>query len=297
MNLKTTNYVLLILISILWGSQFLWNDIALRSTTPLFVATARCCIGALTLSVILFFLKEPFSSRTNKKQTLTLFFIAFFEATLPFFLIVWGQQRVSSCLTAIYIGTIPIFTALFVLLFAKNEHLHRGNVTSILLGFMGLLVLFAPDLLLEVEIKTDFLGQLAILGGACSFAFSLTMIKKLNSKMPVRTARNILGWASLQLIAISAILQPPSLTSFQTSTVIALLTLGIFCAGIVFALYVCLIQRAGATFASFTNYLVPSVGLAIGIIFLNESVLWNQVLALFLIIIALLANEKIKSKN
>lgn len=58
------------------------------------------------------------------------------------------------------------------------------------------------------------------------------------------------------------------------------------CGGIVYVMYVMLIVRAGATFTSLNNYLVPVIGTMIGIGFLGGKLTWGAATALVLIIIA-----------
>ncbi|MNZ43574.1 EamA-like transporter family protein [compost metagenome] len=66
--------------------------------------------------------------------------IAFFEAVIPFFLIGWGQQRVSSSMASIIMGAVPIFTLLILFLF-KVSRLRLMHFISIGVGFVGILLI------------------------------------------------------------------------------------------------------------------------------------------------------------
>ena len=81
-------YVLLILIALIWGSQFLLNDLALEVFTPQAVSWLRATIGFLTLSGFLFILPEAHDNPLSKiSYCRQIFMIRFFEATLPYFLV------------------------------------------------------------------------------------------------------------------------------------------------------------------------------------------------------------------
>ena len=48
--------------------------------------------------------------------------------------------------------------------------------------------------------------------------------------------------------------------------------LGVICSGLVYVMYVLLIKKAGASFCSLSNYLVPLFGTIFGVMFMNESI-------------------------
>ena len=94
------DYVLLVGIGLIWGSQFVFNELAIRAFPPLTVAAGRILIGFFTLSIIVLLLpKGPLTvpkSGTRQPSWSLYCAIALAEAILPCFLIPWGQQRVDS---------------------------------------------------------------------------------------------------------------------------------------------------------------------------------------------------------
>ncbi|MGX9080198.1 EamA family transporter, partial [Klebsiella pneumoniae] len=71
----------------------------------------------------------------------------------------------------------------------------------------------------------------------------------------------------------------------------AVVMLGIFCTGLVYFLYMALIQKAGPTFASFSNYLVPLFGVMLGAMFLGEQIQSTTGVALALILGSVALNQ------
>ncbi|WP_249662443.1 EamA family transporter, partial [Lysinibacillus fusiformis] len=69
------------------------------------------------------------------------------------------------------------------------------------------------------------------------------------------------------------ILDQPLRLSINGIQVVSIVILGIFHAGIVYMLYNLLIKSEGALLASFSNYIVPVVGVLLGYLILKEMLL------------------------
>lgn len=300
--MKLINYLFLLSIGVIWGANFLFNELAIQSIPPTSVATARASIGVITLTVILQFTNSRtklFESKLSNAQVFNLwkqlFLIAFFEATLPFFLLAWGQQHVDSSQAAILMGTIPIITTILAKLLIPGTVLKLGNLISIFLGFVGIVVLFGP--VSSLRILSNITGKLAILIAAFSFSLALILIKKLSNSSPIRSARNLLLCASIQLIPISLLLDHPWLLRPSVNSLVSLLLLGSMCGGIAYMLYFVLIEQKGPIFASFSNYLVTIFGTLLGTIFLHEVVNLSTIAALLIIIMATVMNGLEKQED
>ena len=297
--MKLINYLFLLSIGVIWGANFLFNELAIQSIPPTSVATARASIGVIVLTVILQFTnkqKKLFESKLSNTQVFhlwkKLFFIAFFEATLPFFLLAWGQQHVDSGQAAILMGTIPIITTILTKLLIPGTVLNLGNLISVFLGFVGIVVLVGP--VSSLSILSNITGKLAILTAAFSFSLALILIKKLSDSSPIRSARNLLLCASIQLIPISLLVDHPWLLRPSLNSLLSVLLLGSLCGGIAYMLYFVLIEQKGPTFTSFSNYLVPIFGTLFGTIFLHEAINLSTIAALLIIIMATVMNGLVK---
>lgn len=288
------NYLLLAGLALIWGGQFIFTEIAVTTIPPLTIAASRILIGAITLSLLSFCFPSKKNLLTDKNcfKSLykTYFIISLFEAVLPFFLVAYGQQHVDSGIAAILMGTIPLFTLFFVATFIPGTKWRLPAVGSVIVGFIGIIILVGPNI--SKGWNATIGGQLAILGAAISFSLSLILLKKLPSSIPALiSVRNIMLTASIPMVILSVILDRPWTLTFTLATGGSIFVLGIFCAGIVYLMYMVLILRAGPNFAALSNYLVPPVGVAIGIIFMNEILQWHQLIALLIILMALIINQ------
>ncbi|MBX9741937.1 MAG: DMT family transporter [Chthoniobacterales bacterium] len=297
------NYLLLLGIGLIWGSQYFLNKIALESFSNWIITAARVTIGSIVLTLLLTakFEKSPYSvSQGSSWWCLPDFIlIGFFEATLPCLLIAWAQKQVPSSITAILIGTVPLFATVLEALFIKTHPFSGKKAFAILLGFLGVIALVGPGLLQtsstliqSLTLSLPLLPVAALLFSALSFAISVSLIKaRLSHKLPpLHAARGILVGATITAVPLLLLLAKPwRMTSFSFSPAAlwALILLGIFGGGIVYTFYVKLINRAGPSFASTANYLALPIGAFIGIAFAQEPLTLNVIASSLLILIAL----------
>ena len=286
-------YVLLILIALIWGSQFLLNDLALEVFTPQAVSWLRATIGFLTLSGFLLILPEAHDNPVSKiSYWRQIIMIGFFEATLPFFLVAWGQQHVNSAIAAILMSLVAIFTLILVVLFVRSEPVTRGKFIGIALGFAGVVVLLWPQVS-QSQQGNSLLGSAAILTAALSFSISLVLIRTLPEMgTPIKIARDILLCGAIELGALLLLLgQPLTHHPIESNAVLAMVAQGAFAGGLVYVLYVRLVGLAGATFAGFVNYLVPLVGVFLGVVFLQNKLSASAYASLLILALAVFASE------
>ncbi|WP_046004817.1 DMT family transporter [Pseudoalteromonas rubra] len=246
--------MMLIACGLLWGSQYTFNAVALESIPALWIAALRSGIGALVLIVACYFLglkREPGHWRL-------LFVIGLLEATLPFLLVAWGQQTTAAAHAAVITGMNPLLTILLAPLLLKDSEFSVKGVVCGLIGFAGLLYLFLPQL--QTQSTSQFVGAAAIFIAALSFALSLILVRKLAHLHPVVVARDVIAISAVQLLPLAVLFSPLDVAQIKLDAVLASGYLGVFCGGVVYILFMQLIMSKGPAFASFSNYLVPTVG-------------------------------------
>jgi drug/metabolite transporter (DMT)-like permease len=293
----TRDYVLLAGIGLAWGSQFLFNEFAIESISPLTTATGRICIGIATLSLVLWAwpsLRRLSSGASFEQPWGQYFLIGVFEAILPCFLLPWGQERVDSSLAAILFATIPIFTLALAPMLVQSEHWSLPAVLSVFVGFAGVVVSVGPHV--KGELWGNAAGALAVLGAALSFAFSLILMRRLPDVPPVLAMRNIFLTAAPILIVLVSVLERPWQRSSTPRSWAALVALGIICGAAAYVMNIQLVRRRGPVFAALSNYIVTLVGVFLGAIVLRESLQWTGYLGLALILVALAVTQIPHSK-
>ncbi|WP_116964049.1 DMT family transporter [Fastidiosibacter lacustris] len=278
------NYLLLFFIGLIWGAQFVLIDFSLSIYTPEQLALFRTLYAALFLIVFCVLTKRKRHTR-SMIVWLKVIVIGVLEIVIPFTLVMWGQQFVSGSMASILMGTIPFFTIILILL-TGIERATATKFIAMMVGFIGLIVLFIPDLI-KYGMSLAILPELAILVGALSFASALIIIRSLSHEDSFLLSRDAFFIGTIIMFAINLGNGSLNQLSFSFYPFIASLLLGIFCSGIVYVLYVSLIKRAGVGFCSLSNYLVPLFGSILGVIIMNDHITLNMILACVLILLSI----------
>ena len=261
-------YLSLVLI---WGCSFMFNELALRSFSAIAVAFGRISLGALTLVIVLLVLRQPV--RLERSQLLDLVVVAAILTALPFALIAFAQTRVTSILAGLLNATTPLWVAIFVALLIPAERATRQQGVGLLLGFAGIGVLLG---VWNVD-SLDAVGVLAMLGATACYGFGTAWMRW-------RLTDSSLSGASLstvQLVIATALLLPVlplggAPTDVKLESVLALVGLGVFGAGLAYVLFWRVVRTAGPTIAATVTYLIPLVSTTLGIVVLGEELTWNQ---------------------
>ncbi|CAG9298412.1 DMT family transporter [Celerinatantimonas diazotrophica] len=278
-------YLYLTLIGLLWGAQFVFMRQAVAEISDVWVAAGRAITGALTLWILC----AVFRFKSKARFWPIYLLIALVDATLPFLLLAWAQKQVDSSVSAVIMGMIPLLTLLFAPIVIA-ERLRPIALVSVLLGFAGIWVLFAPQLQGAGNSLTRFWPLLAILASAGCYALGMLLVKRFARESPLLVARNILSCAAIELVVV-ALIKAPAIASPSTHSLVSLLMLGVLSTGFGYFVFMALIALSGPTFASMSNYLVPVIGFLLGGWLLNERPPHTTAWALLLILLAIALNQ------
>ncbi|CAM5276642.1 DMT family transporter [Streptomyces narbonensis] len=250
----------------MWGSTFLWIELALRALSPLQVTVARCLLGAGTLLVLCLVTRRHLPR--GRAVWGHVFVAAFWCNALPFALFSLGQRTVGSGLAGVLNATTPLWSLLLGLALGTERGLRPVRAGGLLLGFAGVVVIFAPW---QGAGQAGW-GALAIVAAAASYAVGFAYM----GRHLVGRGHATLSLSAAQLLAATALTglslplggRPPA--HIAPAGLIAVVVLGIFATGITFHLTYRIIAAEGATNAATVGYLLPVVSLVLGFVVLDE---------------------------
>lgn len=278
----------LVLLAFVWGWSFLFIKVSVEGMTPTAVAAGRIALGALALHGYLRFkgMSLP-RSRTFWRHAAV---STVFANILPFTMLAWGEERITSALTAVLNASTPLFTALAGFLYLRNR-LGKIEVIGLFVGIAGVAVaagVGGSDLA-----ESSVTGSLAaILAGAC-YGFALTYAARHQLGVPAEIA------AAGQLTAGTVMLMPVAIaTSFtngidlEPHRVLAIVLLGAVGTGFAYILYYRSVAALGPTTTSLVTYLVPVFAVALGIIVLDEHFHVRMLLGGMMIVMGILLVQR-----
>jgi drug/metabolite transporter (DMT)-like permease len=277
-------WALLAALVALWGSPFVLIHLALQAFPPLALTAGRLLIGGGVLALFVLFMRRrlPLDWRAWR------FFaaMAVIGNALPFFLIAWGQREIPSGLAGIFMAaTAPVVLVLAHFL-VPGERLTPRRSGGFLLGLAGVVLLTGPEALDAIAAGVDGLAaRLAVLGGTLCYAVAIILARRGPHLEPLVTSACVLLLGGVLCAALLPWLPGPALPpGLPGGPVLALLALGVLSTGLAAVIYFRLVARAGASFLSLTNYLVPPWAVVAGALLLGERLPLRAFVALGLIL-------------
>jgi drug/metabolite transporter (DMT)-like permease len=264
--------------SLIWGIPYLLIRIAVRhGVTPGALAFGRVALGAVILLALAW---RAGSLRTLRGHWGVMLAYAVSEIVIPFSLIAFGEERVSSSLTAILISTVPLFAAVIAVRFNRSERPTPVRVVGLVAGFGGVVALVGIDV---AGSSSELVGAAAILVGALGYAVGATLVKlRLTALDPRATMGASLAIAAV-LLAPYAALDPPRAVP-GAGALACVVVLGVVCTALAFVVYTVLIGEAGTTRATVITYINPVVAVALGVSLLGEQLGPGAIAGLLLIL-------------
>lgn len=282
------DYGLLVVVGLMWGSQFSLNEVAIESFGPLTIGAGRLVFGVIALTLLMH--AFPAGSEQNPTEPLRhpwglYALIAIVEAVIPLVFIPWGQRTADSTVAAIILAMVPIIVLVLAPLFSREDRWTVPAMISVAVGFAGILVLLLPSV--EGNVVGNLLGELLILVAAICYALGMIFMRRVPHISPFLVMRNIFALGAVPVVLLALVIEQPWTRPVSGDSVFALIALGVICGGISYGLFLYLIMRAGPTFSSLVGYLVTLFGVLIGIVFMRDPFGTNDAIAVVMIAAAL----------
>ena len=258
----------------LWGTSFMFTAISVETVDPASVVFYRLALGALILSLVVYARGD--SLPLDWRAWAGFLIMAIAGNALPFFLITWGQQSIDSGVAGMIMAIMPLLTMVFAHYLVEGETLNRYKLIGFTLGITGVILLLGP--VLEGGGR-EFWSGLAIFTAATCYAVNTILIKRLPRFSPMVGACGVLIMASLIMFPAWLIVRPEN-NSISQISMFSVIWLGIGPTGIATIILFAVIERAGPTFLSTINYLIPVVAFLCGAWLLSEPVTWVHFVAL-----------------
>lgn len=249
-----------------WGASYMFIKIALddgvRAPSLVFL---RVLFGALIL-VPLAVHRGGFRGIRRRRGWAVA--VGMTQVALPFLLISYGERWIPSSLAGILVSSTAIFVVALTPWLAHGDVLRGWGVAGLVLGIVGIGLLFGVDL---GDDPNAVLGGLMILLASILYAFaSLWVRTKLSGIAPIGVAASAMVVGAVASLP-AAIAQPPEHMP-SLGTWAALVVLGAGGTGLAFLLYYTLIAEIGVSRASVVAYLAPLFAVGYGALFLSERI-------------------------
>ena len=286
----------IMMLSLLWGSSFIAIKIVVDKVSPLLAFGLRFFIAGVLLVAIHYILFQTIHGRSKtvdyyhikiKNRQLwkswilsALFFIAGGQGLLAL-----GAQYLSSGAAALINSTIPIWVAIFILIFFRKVPTKLSSA-GIVAGFIGLIILVLPTL---EEGESSWIGIIFLLASSISWAIGSLYSDPMRD---LGAGRNILlptGMfmllGGLALLAISVLMGTAeisvlgALLSPTNNVLVSFLFLTLICTAVGYATFYWLLESTTPSLANTFAYIVPVIAVFLGWAILGEPITIQTIIA------------------
>ena len=283
-SLTRKQLLLLIALTLVWGHNWLMLKIGVSHYPPLSFRCMSMLIGWPLLGLVVKF--SGLSFRVPRSQWRELFVLTLFNLLIWHALIVFAVRDLSSGRAGILGYTMPVFSALFGLVWYRTR-LHAMGWLGLMCAATGVLLLLWHEL---ERISGKPLGVMLGLIAACSWGIGTQLTRHTRITVPTLTLSFwSTGLCTLMMVGLSLALEPFPWTEPPPLAWMAILynALGIF----VFAqtAWLSLARNLPPLASTLSVMFIPVLGVFSGAFWLDEVLHWQDTAAIVLIVLAIAA--------
>jgi drug/metabolite transporter (DMT)-like permease len=188
-----------------------------------------------------------------------------------------------SALASILNATVPLFVLVIAPMFLPDERITPARIVGLIVGFLGVVVLFAPSLVNLAD--NDFAGEAALIGSSISYAIGNVYARRnVRGLRPMIPALFQVTFALLISGTLALVVEHPiGRIAPAPEALVAVVWLGVLGSGFAYLCYFRILHEWGATRTALVAYLLPVVGIVFGT-FRGEPVTVERVAGTALII-------------
>ncbi|MBB3311652.1 drug/metabolite transporter (DMT)-like permease [Rhizobium sp. BK196] len=287
-SMGAAEWVMLLVLSLLWGGSFFFNGILVKALPPFTIVTGRVLLAAIALNLIV---RAMGHTMPRDRQSWIAFFgMGFLNNMIPFCLIVWGQTHIASGLASILNATTPLFAVVVAHVLTADEKLTANRLFGVIVGFAGVAYMIGFDAL--KDLGSNVLAQLAVLGAAFSYSLAGIWGRRFRRMglAPLIPAAGQVTASTVLMLPIALIVDRPwTLDIPSGETWLALLGLAILSTAVAYVLFFRILATAGATNLMLVTFLIPVSAILLGAAALGEQMQIKHLIGMALIAAGLAA--------
>lgn len=269
----TAPVIVWLLLSIIWGSTWLFIKLGLQDLPPFTFAGIRFVIAASILLLIILMRRTPLPR--NRRDWGLIMVTGLLAFTINYGLLFWGEQRTSSSLAAILQTIIPVFGLVIAHHYLPTERMTWSKLAGVMLGIAGVVLIFSNQI--SVEGAEALRGSLAIVIGAFCVAYSNVLVKAHGGHLDfavLAAGQMIVGLIPLLLIGI-AFEGNPLKIHWTPLAVTSLVYLALVGSSLAFLMFYWLVRHMDVTKTMLIPLVTPLIAVLLGMLVLNEGLTWR----------------------
>ncbi|MBL8206723.1 MAG: EamA family transporter [Blastocatellia bacterium] len=271
------------ILSLIWGSTWLFIKIGLDVLPPLTFAGLRFGCSALILWAIVWARKTAVPK--NWADWRVIMWTGLMGMSINYSLIFWGEKYITSGLAAVLQAMIPAFGLVLAHYFLPNEKITWRKSLGVATGILGVALIFSDQFKLAGTMALA--GSAALFASAFFVATSNIIVKAQGRNIdPLVMAAGQMTIGVVPLFLIGTIWEGnPLHLAWTKAAVLSLLYLVVVGSTIAFAMYYWLIRHMDVTKTMLISLITPVIAVALGMMTLGEGLTWPIVIGTLLILV------------
>lgn len=275
----------LITLGLIWGASFLAIRIALDEVTFLWTVVHRVGWAALILWAVVRWKGIPLPRSSGIWGAFLI--MGCLNNVIPFSLMAWGQLHIESGLTSILNASTAVFGVIVAAIVFPDERLTLRRGAGVMIGFFGVATAIGLGALLDLDLRS--LAQLAVLGGAVSYAFASAWARStLSGLPPTLAAAGMLTGSTLIMLPLAWTVEGPPDLTLEPRTILAIAYYSVMATAVAYLLFYRVLAMAGAGNLMLSTLIIPPIAIVLGAIFLGEALEIRALLGLVILVLGLL---------
>ena len=289
---RLIHWVLMLSVALVWGTSFMFVELALRGFGPFTIVAGRITLAALVLIGLSIFSGRglpPLRGTGAGWVWLSAFALGVFSNALPFLLLSWSQQFVASGFAGVCMAAVPLLVLPLAHFLVPGETMSWLKTIGFITGFVGVFLLIGWDAFESLGTNFESTARIACVGAACCYAIGNIITRLCPPVRMISLAAATMGFAALISLPMAIWLEGwPAYTPLGTASIVIL---GLFATAGALLVQVKIVREAGPTFMVLVNYQVPAWSLFFGWSILNEHLPATFFAALLLILLGMALSQ------
>lgn len=272
----------IVLVMFLWAICYPLITVGISLSPHLFFAALRALLAAGVLLGVAFLLGRRLPR--GIRAWVSILVVGIGATSLGFLGMFHAAEFVSPGIATVVASTQPLLAAVLAALLL-GERLSGRARAGLVVGFLGILLIVAPQVLRSGS-GSYALGIAFVILAALGVTVSNVVIKRIAGSLDglmVMGLQTLIG--SIPLVMIAFLTEDPGQIEWTLNFVISLVGLGVFGTAAVYWLWIDVLVRVPLSEANAFSFLVPILGLSMGVLFFGETLGLTQIAGILLALI------------
>lgn len=285
MRASSANLVLLVLLSVIWGTAFLFIDLGLDDFSPVLYAALRFDIAGPVLFIAAYAWLRRDAIPRGRAQWSAVAATSLLNILGYHALLYWGQQYTLEAIAAVIVSLNPILATVFSRALLKDERVGLLGAVGLGLGFGGILLLELLRSGAPLDLKGA--GELAVVGAIICWALGTVVSRRIDHKLKPATLtawQMLVGALLLHVVALA--MEGGGRATWTPVGVGSLVYLALLSSAFGYFLFFFLVQRMGPIRTTVVSTLTPISATIAGVLVLADPVEPRMLIAFALIVVS-----------